>query len=80
MTVLVAKYQKPETFVPGAIVGFCGLIEWASWLVIIILIVDRWELIHRASLGVLVGLVSNILLNLANLFFYKRNMYLDPEF
>jgi uncharacterized membrane protein len=80
LTVIVAKFQAPETFIPGAIVGFVGLLEWASWITLALLIISNWGIYQRSLTGLLIGIVINFILNFINLAFYKRNIYSDPTF
>ena len=37
ISIVVAKFQSPETSVAGSLAGFCSLFEFASWVGVLVL-------------------------------------------
>ncbi|CAD8069844.1 unnamed protein product [Paramecium sonneborni] len=79
LSVVVAKIQKSETFIPGSAVGLLGLIIVGSWGVLLILQVDY--ILEKLETYLLVAALGvHLLLNLANLCIVKRCTNGDATF
>ena len=76
---IASKMHRYETFVPGCLVGFGGFFEWASWLTILILSCRNLGTNNTSSGPLIFAFIVNYILNLANIYVYKKKMELDPE-
>ncbi|CAK77088.1 unnamed protein product (macronuclear) [Paramecium tetraurelia] len=79
LSVVVAKIQKTETFIPGSAVGLLGLIIIGSWAVLLLLQLDY--LLEKLETYLLMAAIGvHILLNLINLCVVKHCTQGDTVF
>ncbi|CAD8145258.1 unnamed protein product [Paramecium octaurelia] len=79
LSVVVAKIQKTETFIPGSAVGLLGLIIIGSWAVLLLLQLDY--LLEKLETYLLMAAIGvHILLNLINLCVVKHCTQGDTAF
>ncbi|CAD8058133.1 unnamed protein product [Paramecium primaurelia] len=79
LSVVVAKMQKSETFIPGSVVGLLGLIIIGSWAVLIILQLDY--ILEKIEVYLLMSSIGvHIILNLINLCVIKHSIKGDIAF
>ena len=82
ISVVIAKFQTHETFVAGALTGICSLVEWSSWVTLLI-INERSNsavLQNKYSQLITAALVLNLLCNIASYIAYRRHLLVDAEF
>lgn len=84
ISVIVAKFQYPDTFVPGALVGLISVFEWGSVMLMYVLQIkdraDKMERWPRQAVLVLAILITNGILNLANFVAFQKTIQSDKYF
>ncbi|CAD8068036.1 unnamed protein product [Paramecium primaurelia] len=79
LSVVVAKIQKTETFIPGSAVGLLGLIIIGSWAVLLLLQLDY--LLEKLETYLLMAAIGiHVILNLINLCVIKHCTKGDTAF
>ena len=82
MSVVASRFHRPETFIPGCVLGLCGILEWLSWFILFILAIVNNPQIYQASEAGLLGaiLIINIIFNAVNHHFLIKNLYQDQNY
>ncbi|EAR99021.4 transmembrane protein, putative (macronuclear) [Tetrahymena thermophila SB210] len=80
ISVYFSKYEKPQTFVPGCIVGFCALFEWISWIILIGISFSNDGATSITTITAVIGFVLIYLINFVYFMLYKKNISPDPSF
>ncbi|EAR90771.2 transmembrane protein, putative (macronuclear) [Tetrahymena thermophila SB210] len=80
ISVYFSKYEKPQTFVPGCIVGFCALFEWISWIILIAICYLNDGIMSITTIAAAVGFVLIYLFNLVYYILYRKTISKDTSF
>lgn len=79
ISVYFSKYEKPQTFVPGCIVGFCSIFEWISWI-ILIAITSSHDGSNITTVLAILGFIIVYAFNLVSLLKFRKIILNDPLF
>ncbi|KAL4459787.1 hypothetical protein ABPG74_003313 [Tetrahymena malaccensis] len=80
ISVYFSKYEKPQTFVPGCIVGFCALFEWISWIILIAICYFNDGMMSITTIAAAIGFILIYLFNLIYFILYKKSISKDTSF
>ncbi|KAL4506714.1 hypothetical protein ABPG72_000285 [Tetrahymena utriculariae] len=80
ISVYFSKYEKPQTFVPGCIVGFCALFEWISWIILIAICYLNDGMMSITTIAATLGFALIYLFNLVYFILYKKIISKDISF
>lgn len=91
---LISKFSATETCVPGMVVSFGSLLEFSSWVVVLIVIAVQDSMLYvfrrllfttssltaQGVLCILLGVALHYILNIINFVFYLRYITADPAY
>ncbi|KAL4507260.1 hypothetical protein ABPG72_002053 [Tetrahymena utriculariae] len=80
ISVYFSKYENPQTFVPGCIVGFCALFEWISWIILIAICFSNDGATSITAITALLGFLIIYLFNFVYFILYKKKISQDSSF
>lgn len=79
ISVYFSKYENPQTFVPGCIVGFCSIFEWISWIILIVITFSN-DSIGITTILAILGFVLVYVFNIMCFVIFRRTILLDNSF
>jgi hypothetical protein len=79
ISVYFSKYEKPQTFVPGCVVGFCSIFEWISWIIMIVIAYSN-DGINITTVLAILGFIFIYIFNVICFLLFKRTILIDTLF
>jgi hypothetical protein len=80
ISVYFSKIDKPLTFVPGCIVGFCSFFEWISWIILISISFENEGSSSAASVLSIFGFLTLYIINFFAYILFRKRIIADQKY